>query len=463
MIDIIEQTKFRLSSEQKTILLATDMSNPQVQALAELFPSVIQEKQKDDVLIIHTLDRIPAKKIIILPFSKLAVRESSLELFSKIPEAKEDVCVLIDTFVHPKNPFSVADLTESLMLKDYRFEQFKTKKEDTNQTYHFYGEKDLYEIIKKAFVLSKAIAFSRDLTNTPYNQLNAKKLAQYAKSLEKYPDIRVEVLSKATIEELGMGLYLGVNKGSLDEPQFIIIEYRPSDSYDLALVGKGVMYDTGGYSLKTAQSMPGMKTDMAGAASVLATMEAVAQLKVKTSIIAMIPATDNRIGDHAIVPDDILTSAKGLTVEIISTDAEGRLTLADALWYAQKRNARKIIDIATLTGAMVAALGEDYTGAFTNNKRFLEDFRLATVRANEPIWEMPISKGYHQELKSDCADLKNKGGKNAGASIAAAFLEEFVDKKTPWIHLDIAATSVHNSMATGVMVKSFVEYVLSLT
>jgi len=218
------------------------------------------------------------------------------------------------------------------------------------------------------------------------------------------------------------------------------------------------MYDTGGYSLKTPVSMPGMKVDMAGAASVIAAIEAIAQLELKVNVMGIVAATDNRIGQHAIVPDDILTSAKGLTVEIISTDAEGRLTLADAIWFAQQKNAKEIIDIATLTGAIVSALGDEFTGAFTNSKPFLKEFMDASVIADECIWEMPISSGYHKELKSDFADLKNKGGKNAGASIAAAFLEEFVEKDTSWIHLDIAATSVSNNNASGVMVKSFVEF-----
>jgi leucyl aminopeptidase len=203
--------------------------------------------------------------------------------------------------------------------------------------------------------------------------------------------------------------------------------------------------------------MPGMKVDMAGGAAVIAAINALARLNVKANVMAVVAATDNRIGDGAIVPDDILTSANGKTIEVISTDAEGRLTLADAVWFAQREGAKRVIDVATLTGAMVMALGNEFTGAFTNDKAFYEELYKATVQTKEPIWEMPITKGYHDELKSDVADLKNKGGRTAGASQAAAFIEEFIEEGTSWIHLDIAGTATSKGVATGVMVKSFTE------
>jgi leucyl aminopeptidase len=173
----------------------------------------------------------------------------------------------------------------------------------------------------------------------------------------------------------------------------------------------------------------------------------------------VVAATDNRIGDNAMVPDDIITSANGKTIEIISTDAEGRLTLADAVWFAQKQGAKKIIDVATLTGAIMAALGSYYTGAFTNNQDFFDAFKKVTEVTKEKIWQMPISKEYHDELKSEVADLKNKGGRLGGASQAAAFIEEFIDEDTAWIHLDIAGTSSDKKKnSNGVMVKSFMKF-----
>jgi leucyl aminopeptidase len=237
----------------------------------------------------------------------------------------------------------------------------------------------------------------------------------------------------------------------------ITVKYQGKKTYEepTALVGKGVMYDTGGYSLKTPTSMPGMKVDMAGSAAVLTAIEAIARLELEANVMAVVAATDNRIGDGAIVPDDIITAANGKTIEIVSTDAEGRLTLADAVWYAQQQGATRIIDIATLTGAMVMALGSAFTGAFTNDQEFYNEFKEVTEKTGESIWEMPVVKKYHDELKSQVADMKNKGGRTAGASQAAAFIENFIEKDTKWIHLDVAGTAANKNGGTGVMVKSF--------
>jgi leucyl aminopeptidase len=279
--------------------------------------------------------------------------------------------------------------------------------------------------------------------------------------MDSLPGVTVRIFEKKELEEMNMGAFLGVNKGSSDEPYLIHIHYKKegNTSSPTALVGKGVMYDTGGYSLKTPQSMPGMKVDMAGAAAVVSAIEGIAKLGLDANVMSIVAATDNRIGDDAIVPDDILVSANGKTIEIISTDAEGRLTLADAVWFAQKQGAKKVIDVATLTGAIVSALGQNYTGAFTNNQAFLEDFKKVTEETKETLWQMPVSKVFHDELKSKVADLSNKGGRLAGASIAAAFIEEFIEEDTMWIHLDIAGTSANkNEGATGVMVKSFIKF-----
>jgi leucyl aminopeptidase len=198
---------------------------------------------------------------------------------------------------------------------------------------------------------------------------------------------------------------------------------------------------------------------MAGAAAVISAIEGIARLGLDANVMSIVAATDNRIGDGAIVPDDILTSANGKTIEIVSTDAEGRLTLADAVWFAQKEGAKKVVDVATLTGAIVAALGQNYTGAFTNNQEFFEEFKKITEETKEMLWQMPVSDVFHEELKSQVADLSNKGGRLAGASIAAAFIEEFIDEDTSWIHLDIAGTSSNKKTgATGVMVKSFIRF-----
>ena len=355
------------------------------------------------------------------------------------------------------------DLSETILTKNYEFNAFKSKKEEKVKDFFYYGETEIYDAVKKGYVYGESVNMARDLVNTPYNYMKAEDLANFAKDLERHEGVSVKIYDKKEIEEMNMGSYLGVNKGSVDEPKFIYIKYQGLDKREdpTALVGKGVMYDTGGYSLKTPASMPGMKVDMAGSAAVVCAINALARLKAKANVMAIVAATDNRIGENAVVPDDILTAASGKTIEIISTDAEGRLTLADAVWFAQKEGAKKVIDVATLTGAMVAALGTAYTGAFTNDHLFLKEFEKATKLTKEPIWHMPIADSYRKELKSKVADIKNKGNRFAGASTAAAFIEEFIDKDTKWIHLDIAGTSSKKETgATGVMVKSFTELFL---
>ena len=259
-----------------------------------------------------------------------------------------------------------------------------------------------------------------------------------------------------------MGAFLGVNKGSFEEPRLIHIRYTgDKESKEIiSLIGKGVMYDTGGYSLKTGNGMPNMKCDMAGAATVLGAIEVIARLGFKKNVDMIIAATDNRIGDGAIVPDDILTAANGMTIEIISTDAEGRLTLADALWFAQIKGATKLVDIATLTGAIVAALGKEYTGVFTNDQEYLNSLISVSEKTKEKLWQMPISEGYRKELKCFAADMRNTGtSRTAGASVAAAFLEKFVEDNRPWIHIDIAATAFDEKKGgSGVLVKTLAEF-----
>ena len=459
--NIEEQKKFDLLKEKNDIIITNNLKNLLVKQLDDLFDGMIKDVSTEPFTTVHTLGKILAKRIHIINFKDLNDLEKREKIFAKISELKNDNCVLIDTFENENYEDIVQNLTESLLTKNYDLNKFKSKKEEKNKVYFYYGKTKIYQVVRKGYVIGECINHARDLVNTPYNYLNASDLAKYAKNLSKHKNITVQILDKKAIEDMKMGAFLGVNKGSLDEPKLIFVKYQGKDTFEdpTALVGKGVMYDTGGYSLKTPVSMPGMKVDMAGAAAVLGAIEAIARLELKDNVMAIVAATDNRIGDGAIVPDDILTAANGKTIEIVSTDAEGRLTLADAVWFAQKEGASKVIDAATLTGAMVVALGHEFTGAFTNNKEFLEKFKQASIKTNERIWEMPISKGYRKELKSIIADISNKGGRLAGASIAAAFIEEFIEKDTKWIHLDIAGTaSLEKKGATGVMVKTFTEF-----
>ncbi len=459
MVDIHEQKEFKLLEEEKDIVIVNNLKNPLVKEIDDVLGGVLEEISTEPFTTIHTLGKLPAKRLHVINFKKLQDEDKRQKIYSEIAALKGEICVLIDTFQGDDYKEIVQDLSENILTKNYVIDKFKTKKEEKDKNFHYYGETKIYENVKKGYVLGESINACRDLVNTPYNYLNATDLANYSKEFEKYENVTVEIISKEDIEKMNMGAYLGVNKGSSDEPKLIYIKYQGKEKWEnpTALVGKGVMYDTGGYSLKTPVSMPGMKVDMAGAASVISAIEAIAKLKLEANVMAIVAATDNRIGDGAVVPDDILTSASGKTIEIISTDAEGRLTLADAVWFAQEKGAKKVIDVATLTGAMVMALGKEYTGAFTNDKKFYKQFFKAAKHTGEKVWRMPISKGYHDELKSQVADMKNKGGRMAGASQAAAFIENFINEDTKWIHLDVAGTASGKNGGTGVMVKTFTE------
>ncbi len=457
MVDIKEQKEFNLLEEEKDIVLASNPKHLLSKEINELLGDVFKDL-KEPFTTVYTLGKVKAKKVHIVNYGKLMCNCKKKEITKKIAGLK-NVVVLVDTFETDTYLEFMQLLSETILTANYKFQKLKSKKEEKDNDFFFYGETEIYNAVKKGYVYGESINIARDLVNTPYNYLNAIDLANHAKNMEKLDNVTVEIFDKKQIEEMNMGSFLGVNKGSSDEPRFIYIKYQGLEKWEnpTALVGKGVMYDTGGYSLKTPVSMPGMKVDMAGSASVIAAINALSRLNVKANVMSIVAATDNRIGDGAIVPDDVITAASGKTIEVISTDAEGRLTLADAVWFAQKEGAKRIIDVATLTGAMVMALGKEYTGAFTNNKDFLAEFKLATEKTNEPIWEMPVNKAYHKELKSEVADIKNKGGRMAGASQAAAFIEEFIDDDTEWIHLDIAGTASSKAGATGVMVKSFTE------
>jgi leucyl aminopeptidase len=459
MTDINEQKEFKLLEEKNDIVFVNNLKNPLVKEINDILDGYLKEGLEEPFTTIHTMGKLTSKRLHIINYKKLKKEENRKDIYDKIADLKDEVCVLIDTFECDDYLEIVQDLSETILTKNYTFNNFKTEKKNNDKNFLYWGKTDIFKNVYKGFVLGESINNCRDLVNTPYNHLNASDLADYAVNLEKYDNVTVEIFNKDAAEKMNMGAFLGVNKGSSDEPKLILIKYKGKTEWNkpTALVGKGVMYDTGGYSLKTPVSMPGMKVDMAGAAAVVTAIEAIARLKLDANVMSIVAATDNRIGDDAIVPDDILTSASGKTIEVISTDAEGRLTLADAVWFAQEQGAKKVIDIATLTGAMVMALGKEFTGAFTNDEKFYKEFKKASKKTREKVWEMPITKGYHDELKSKVADMKNKGGRMAGASQAAAFIEKFIEEDTKWIHLDVAGTASNKSGGTGVMVKTFTE------
>ncbi|MFD1927554.1 leucyl aminopeptidase [Sporosarcina siberiensis] len=358
---------------------------------------------------------------------------------------------------------------EGLTLGAYKFEGYQT---DSNlrtielETVTYLSSANKEELTA-AFEVGEVHAYSvneaRNLVNMPPNILTATEMANYAQELAKKHDFEIEILGKKEMEELGMGAILAVNKGSVEEPRLIVMKYAGTDEWKdvVGLVGKGITYDTGGYSLKPKDGMVGMKGDMGGAAAVLGAMNIIGELRPSKNVVAVIASTDNMVSGEAFKPDDVITSLSGKTIEVLNTDAEGRLVLADAVTYAKQCGADYLIDVATLTGGVIVALGMDKTGALTNNEEFFEEFMQAAVETGEFVWRLPLTENDKKRLrKSDVADLNNSPGRDGHAIFGGGFVGEFVGD-TPWIHLDIAGTSdasaVHDlgpKGATGVMVRT---------
>ncbi|KER09356.1 MAG: cytosol aminopeptidase [[Candidatus Thermochlorobacteriaceae] bacterium GBChlB] len=300
---------------------------------------------------------------------------------------------------------------------------------------------DVAEGAKVGDIIGSAQSMTRDLINSPSNYMTATDLANAAKASGKKYGYKVTVFGKKQLEELGMGGLLGVNAGSANPPTFSILEYKPTGKVKakIAIVGKGVTFDTGGISLKPSENMGDMKADMSGAADVIGAVEAAARLKLPMHVIGIMPATDNKPSGTAQNPGDVLTTYSGITIEVDNTDAEGRLILADALTYAKEKfEPDAIIDLATLTGACVIALGNPTAGLFSNDDKLAELLFAAGLRSGEKVWRMPLWDDYDKQIKSDVADVKNTGGRGAGAITAAKFLEKFIGDHKSWAHLDIA-------------------------
>ena len=300
--------------------------------------------------------------------------------------------------------------------------------------------------IDRGRLLAECSNLARVLANEPGNTLTPREFAQRAAALAGESGVGVDILDEARIAQLNMGLLLGVARGSSEPPRVIVFDYTPSQGQYpptapvLGLVGKGITFDSGGISIKPADGMERMKDDMAGGAAVACAMRAISILKAPIRVVGVVPATENMPGGRAIKPGDILKSAAGKTVEVINTDAEGRLILGDGLWYAQQLGATHLVDVATLTGACVVALGKSTSGLFGTPPEWVEHVRRVANRAGDRVWPMPTFDDYREQLKSEIADFTNTGGRPAGSITAALFLKEFTGGR-PWVHLDIAGTA----------------------
>ena len=334
-------------------------------------------------------------------------------------------------------------------LRSYTFNHYRTKQRDEHEptlTKITVGAGDVAGA-RRSWTALEAVAdgmfFARDLVNEPPNVLSPVEFARRAKGLTKL-GVKVEVLGEAEMKKLGMGALLGVGQGSERESQLVVMQWngaRAKKDAPVAFVGKGVCFDSGGLSLKTGAGIMGMKGDMGGAAAVTGTMQALAARKARVNAVGIIGLVENMPDGKAQRPDDVVKSMSGQTIEVLNTDAEGRLVLADAIWYAQSRFKPKfVIDLATLTGAIMVALGNDHAGLFSNDDRLSERITAAGRAEGEPVWRLPLGDGYDKLIKSKIADMKNIGGPYAGSIAAAQFLQRFVDK-TPWAHLDIAGVA----------------------
>ncbi len=357
---------------------------------------------------------------------------------------------------------------EGMSLAQYRFDKYKKSKNKTFlRTVYLDENAVILGEIEALHNLVKSVSFAKDLVNEPLNSLNALQFSELAVKMGEECGFTTQVLDKAKIEALKMGGLLGVNQGSDTPPTFNIFTHNPANAINkqpLVLVGKGVMFDTGGYSLKTGDYMTDMKTDMAGAATVLATIMAVSLNKLPYYVIGLVPATDNKISAKALVVDDIITMSDGTTVEVQNTDAEGRLVLADALVYAKQFNPELVIDLATLTGAAAAITGFYGTAMAGNCESAMKELKKSGDNVYERLMELPMWKEFEDLLKSEIADIKNIGGRVGGASTAAKFLEHFTDYD--WIHLDIAGpASIKENKGykqvggTGVGVRLLYDYI----
>ncbi|MFQ5595642.1 MAG: leucyl aminopeptidase, partial [Anaerolineae bacterium] len=413
-----------------------------------------------ETAVLYSRGAMPAPRVIIVGLGKSegfdleGVRKASAAAARRAGELGVE---RLATIVHGAGigglePLAAAQATvEGALLATYKFKELKTGEEENETTeltdlVVVEAGADKVDLIRQGAqageIVSRGVLLARNLGNRPANVATPTHLAETAQAIANETGLRCEILDEDQMRKLGMGAVLGVAQGSDEPARFIILEHNAGhDDLDtVVLVGKGLTFDTGGISIKPSQGMENMKFDMMGGAAVLGTMQAVGELDLPLHVVGLVPATENMPGGSADKPGDVLTALNGKTIEVINTDAEGRLILADGLSYAQSLKPDAVIDLATLTGACMVALGRYATGLFTNNEELAGRVKAASQATGERVWPLPLYDEHKEEVKSDVADVKNTGeGRHGGASIGAAFLSNFVGDY-PWVHLDIAPT-----------------------
>lgn len=442
------------------------------------------------IFFMHTHGKMNAKRIALvglgkieeLDMNRLQVLAATIGRKAKL-SAAESVALAIPEEIFTLFPISegAQGLAEGMLLGTYTF--FKHKQKESQDS-----DKEIKDVIfltppgrlnsvvagmERGKHVAIAVMYARDLVNEPPSVTTPIHLAQVATTLVKdKTNMSVDIFDRSQIKKLGMGGLLGIAQGSDEEPRFIKLSYHGGGRKTICLVGKGITFDTGGLSLKPPDSMETMKLDMAGAAVILGVFSVLPLLKLKVNVVGLIPATENMPGPKAVKPGDIVTAMNGKTIEILNTDAEGRVVLADALSYAvEKVKPDVIIDLATLTGACMVALGEEITGLFANNAVLGSSLKVSAQKSGEKVWELPLAREYKELLKSNVADIKNISGKRYGGAInGALFIQEFVPDEIPWAHLDIAGPSFAESDkpltphgGTGFGVRMLIHYLLSLS
>lgn len=369
--------------------------------------------------------------------------------------------------------WKVKQMVEVSLDALYQFNEFKSQKSQLSlqQLTILINEKSAIKSVemamKQGLAIAAGIEFTKNLGNQPSNIATPSYLADEARKLAKqYKSIKVKILEEGDMKKLGMGAFLAVAKGSDQDAKLVCLEYKGTTKKQapIALVGKGITFDTGGLSLKPADSMVGMKYDMCGAATVLGTLKTVAELKLPVHLVGILAVAENMPSGHSTKPEDIVTSLSGQTIEIMNTDAEGRLVLCDALTYAERYKPEVVIDIATLTGAVVIALGHHATGLLSNHQPLADELLAAGIKSHDRAWQMPLWEEYQEQLKSPFADMQNVGGRAGGTITAACFLSRFA-KKFHWAHLDVAGTAAMmmggDRYATGRPVPMLVQFLMN--
>jgi len=408
-------------------------------------------------LLIHTAGAktVAARRLLLVglgPRDKATPEQLRRAYAAALQKAKEanvtSVAVALPDVSASNTGQALRAVADGLLLASYTFDRFKgtasNKSSDNPPTIEqitLVGEGDP-NVVELAQTVARGVMLARDLGNEPPATCTPTRFAEVAQEIAQRGGMQLTVLDREQMQELGMGGMLGVSQAAHEPPKFIVLEYgKKGNGKTLALVGKGITFDSGGISIKPAEKMDLMKMDMMGAAAVLGTMSVVADFKPQNiHLVGIVCATENLPGGHAFKPGDILKALNGVTMEILNTDAEGRLVLADGLSYAQRYEPDAIIDLATLTGAVVIALGNHISGMVTNNAEFAQRVKQSGDATGELVWELPLLPEYREAVKSKIADIKNTAGRSAGSITAGAFLENFVDER-PWVHLDIAGTA----------------------